>query len=168
MKFYTGVGSRETPEAVLQIMERIGAAMARKGWTLRSGAADGADAAFERGCDSVDSQLKEIFLPWKNFNNHPSPLYEVRDKALLERAELIISVIHPRWKFLTFGAKKLHTRNVFQVLGQDLEEPSEVVFCWTKNGKAVGGTATAINLAGQRDISVINLATMEVPEMYLI
>jgi len=45
-------------------------------------------------------------------------------------------------------AKKLHGRNVKQVLGDDLKTPSDFLLCWTKEGKDVGGTRTAIVLAG--------------------
>ena len=48
---YAGVGSRSTPAEVLHWMESIGRGMARAGMVLRSGAARGADSAFERGCD---------------------------------------------------------------------------------------------------------------------
>lgn len=50
---YTGIGSRETPAEILEIFEHLGAWFAKKGYTLRSGHADGADAAFENGCSSV-------------------------------------------------------------------------------------------------------------------
>ena len=58
---YAGVGSRSTPAKVLQWMEWIGRGMAEAGMVLRSGAADGADSAFERGCDSVggDKRMEE-------------------------------------------------------------------------------------------------------------
>ena len=49
MKWYTGVGSRETPSDILEVMESVGYALASQGWTLRSGGAVGADQAFERG-----------------------------------------------------------------------------------------------------------------------
>ena len=51
---YSGIGSRETPDNVLVVMEKLGAAFAKKGFVLRSGGADGADSAFERGCDSAN------------------------------------------------------------------------------------------------------------------
>ena len=59
---YAGVGSRSTPSGALQWMEAIGRAMAEAGLVLRSGAADGADSAFERGCDRVGGD-KRVYLP---------------------------------------------------------------------------------------------------------
>ena len=49
-KPYTGIGSRETPTAILDLMIAIGGVLAQRGFTLRSGGADGADDAFEQGC----------------------------------------------------------------------------------------------------------------------
>jgi len=49
MKFYTGVGSRKTPLSILKVMRKLGYKLAIDGWMLRSGGADGADSAFEKG-----------------------------------------------------------------------------------------------------------------------
>lgn len=50
-------------------------------------------------------------------------------------------------------------RNVLQILGGDFETPVERVVCWTLGGRVVGGTATALRLAMQYDIPIVNLAT---------
>ncbi|NYZ25158.1 hypothetical protein HND93_36125, partial [Azospirillum sp. ROY-1-1-2] len=67
MMHYAGIGSRETPPAVLEVMAAVGERLAQLGWVLRSGGAVGADQAFERGCDRVGGR-KEIFLPWPGFD----------------------------------------------------------------------------------------------------
>lgn len=54
--YYAGVGSRETPQDILNTMYKIGKYLASKGYTLRSGGAIGADTAFENGCDSVKGE----------------------------------------------------------------------------------------------------------------
>ena len=99
MKKYTGFGSRETPQETLELMEQIGEALARAGWFLRSGAADGADSAFERGCDKVGGD-KEIFLPWPGFSGHASQLNNV-DSAALDMA----AGVHPAWSHLSTGGR---------------------------------------------------------------
>ena len=48
--YYAGIGSRNTPKEVLDVFESIGKYLALQGFVLRSGGADGADRAFERGC----------------------------------------------------------------------------------------------------------------------
>jgi hypothetical protein len=152
---YTGIGSRSTPQSILDKMVNIAKALAGRGYTLRSGAADGADSAFEKGCDLVCGP-KEIYLPARKFNNSKSILYHVGEDALE-----LASTIHPAWDKCSGFAKLLHARNCYQVLGKDLKTPSLFVVCWTENGKAVGGTATAINLAIKNNIPVFNLALMD-------
>lgn len=154
MKYYTGVGSREVPSDIYEVMYSFAAKIAQKGWILRSGGASGSDTAFETGCDSVGGK-KEIYLPWKGFNNNNSDLHS---SAYAHEAIQIAMKIHPAWNGLTPTAKKLHSRNCFQVLGEDLQTPSKFVVCWTKDGKDVGGTRTAIVLARQHKIPVYNLA----------
>jgi hypothetical protein len=152
MKKYAGIGSRETPQDVLSKMSNIAEHLAKLGWLLRSGGADGADLAFEVGCDNAQGQ-KEIFLPWKEFNKSASVLYTPSKDAFI-----LASTIHPAWNNLSYGARKLHARNAHQVLGIELKDPVDIVVCWTQNGKEVGGTATALKLARQYKIRVINLA----------
>jgi hypothetical protein len=48
-KYYTGVGSRETPQVIIETIKKISYRMGQKGYILRSGGADGADLAFELG-----------------------------------------------------------------------------------------------------------------------
>lgn len=148
-KFVTGVGSREIPENIISIIKDISLKLSNNGYILRSGGADGADSAFEEGWNGI----KEIYLPWKGFNNNNSLLYNVSKEALE-----LASTIHPAWSRLSFGAKKLHGRNCYQVLGQNLNIPSNLLICWTKEGKSIGGTRTAIILAQNNNIPVYNLA----------
>ncbi len=152
MKYYTGVGSRSCPDLILGQIHLIAADLSNKGYILRSGGADGADLAFEKGSDSALGQ-KLIYLPWKNFNNNDSLLNTVTKEAFD-----LASTIHPAWNRCSIGAKKLHARNCYQVLGYDLKTPSEFLICWAKNGEEVGGTRTAIILAKQNNIPVFNLA----------
>lgn len=151
---YAGVGSRETPREVLTLMADLAQDLAKEGWVLRSGGADGADSAFEWGCDLKRGE-KEIILPWPMFNGNLSPLILPREGEVLERATLIAQQ-HNYWPALTLPARKLHTRNVLQVMGVTLDEPADCVICWTKGGKVVGGTATAIKVAKSLGIPVFN------------
>jgi hypothetical protein len=63
MKYYTGTGSRESPNNVLAIMTDIAKFLSETGYTLRSGGAPGADFCFELGVSG--RAKKEIYLPWK-------------------------------------------------------------------------------------------------------
>lgn len=66
---YTGVGARNTPDRILDIMEHVGYVLAQRGYVLRSGGAEGADKAFEAGCDAAHGN-KKIYIPWSGFNNY--------------------------------------------------------------------------------------------------
>jgi hypothetical protein len=145
-KPYTGVGARATPKGVSSRMTKFASLL--PDWTLRSGGANGADSAFENGALN-----KEIFLPWKGFNSNDSPLF-----TQSQEARDIAEKIHPKWTNLTEGMKKLHARNIHQVLGKDLNSPSLFLVCWTENGEEIGGTRTAIICAKENNIPVFNLA----------
>jgi hypothetical protein len=149
MRFYAGIGSRKTPEKVLNRMEAWGSMLAGWGLVLRSGAAEGADSAFERGCD-LKGGGKEIYLPWPYFNNHKSELNQPSTEAFT-----IAERYHPAWYKCTPAARKLHARNVHQLLGQDLQTPVLFVLCWHQNS---GGTMQAVRIANKYKIPVYNLA----------
>lgn len=149
---YAGIGSRSTPPETLSLIESIAARLAEKGWVLRSGGADGADSAFEKGCDQKQG-TKEIFLPWKKFNSNNSPLFNPTKECFELAAK-----IHPAWDNCSDGAKRLHARNCQQILGQDLDDPVSLVICWTLSGGVSGGTATAMKIAMQNNIPIVNLA----------
>jgi hypothetical protein len=148
---YTGVGSRSCPLDIKDQIILIASSLAKRGYTLRSGGADGSDNFFEIGCDFATGK-KEIYLPWKGFNKNKSELYGVSDEALK-----LASTIHPAWDYCSIGAKKLHGRNIFQILGKELNQPSNLLICWTQDGKAIGGTRTAIILAQKYNIPIYNL-----------
>jgi hypothetical protein len=149
---YAGVGSRKTPLDIQEMMFNFARLACDLGWTLRSGGAEGADEAFERGVHK--SYRKEIYLPWGAFNNNQSRWVKPSDEAM-ERAETLLGPDH--WENLSLGGRKLHARNVHQVLGKDCNDPVKFLICWTPRGNITGGTATAIRLAMLHDIPVFNL-----------
>jgi hypothetical protein len=158
--YYAGIGSRETPSEVLEIMKKLGQLLAEKGWVLRSGGADGADKAFEEGCDLGKGE-KEIFLPWKGFNDNKSTLYfkskEIPD-AIKQQAFALAEDFHPVWFDLSYGAKCLHARNGLQILGRDLNTPVSAVLFWSKY-VTKGGTSQALRIAAEKGISIFNVGT---------
>lgn len=157
---YAGVGSKKTPYQVCKELTVIGEFLADAGWLLRSGGAEGADQAFEDGCINANG-LREIYRPWcPRFNHGTDHQFCKPTKEAFELA----ATIHPNWsapKMLmnNEAGRKLHARNCHQVLGYWLDDPVDVVICWTQGGAITGGTATAIKLAMSRGIRVVNLAT---------
>lgn len=165
---YAGIGSRKTPPDVLSDMTRIAGALETLGFTLRSGGADGADLAFERGV--TDPAMKEIFLPWAGFNGSDSKLF-AQTQAQIDASMALAAKHHPAWDMLSArasgadpvaarkarAAMKLHARNGSQILGLNLDSPVRFVICWTEDGGATGGTGQAIRLAESLGIPVLNL-----------
>ena len=151
MRYYAGIGSRETPYHVCEMMTTIAKRLSSLDYICRSGGAPGADTAFENG-----AKYKQIFLPWDKFNGR-----------FIDEASYIIPPYngkyvfkyHPRAYKLTDAGKKLMSRNTYQILGLDLNTPVDFVLCWTKDGLASGGTGQAIRIANDRRIPVFNLKT---------
>jgi len=155
-KFYTGIGSRSTPPEIIELMTKIAVKLEEQGWTLRSGGAGGADIAFEKGVNN----LKEIYLPWPGFNNSTSTLHNITNEA-----KEIASENHEAWEWLKPSIRKLMTRNVYQVLGYDLNTHSSFLICYTSDGcehdetrtQKTGGTGLAISVASKQGIPIFNL-----------
>lgn len=159
MKCYAGVGSRETPPEILDLMRHAARALAASGWVLRSGHADGADMAFEEGA----AGRAQIYLPWPHYN-HETPVQGWSMGFPDALAVELASEVHPAWYRLGGGGRKLHGRNMHIVLGPQLVDPVQWVLCWTEEGRRRGGTATTIRLAEKRRIKVFNLWHAEVQE----
>lgn len=153
--YYTGIGSRETPQDIGQFMVGLAGHLSELGYILRSGAADGADSYFESG-----ALRKEIYLPWRGFNGHCSDRYDVCEEAVR-----IASHHHSAWAKLSQPVRKLMGRNVYQILGDSFVHPSEFVVCWTPDGceswytrsAKTGGTGLVISIASSLGIPVFNL-----------
>lgn len=140
MKYYAGIGSRETPFKCCEKMSEIATYLEKRGWILRSGGAQGADQAFESGL--VSGSNGEIFYP-----NDPTPMW----------TDVFTDHFHPAPDRLKEFPRKLMNRNAMQILGVDGNTPVKMVICWTKDGKASGGTGQAIRIAEYFGIPVFNL-----------
>jgi hypothetical protein len=116
------------------------------GWVLRSGGAPGADKVFE----SHAGTQKEIFTSKSDI---PDGAFGIAEE------------VHPAWDMCNEHARRLHARNVMQILGQNLDAPVRCVICWTPDGcedhcsrtMATGGTGQAISVASLLNIPVYNL-----------
>lgn len=189
--FYSGIGSRETPEEILGVMEDAAFRLARLGFILRSGKAGGADAAFQKGMqkffETIDISpgnlyrgrpLAEIYIPWDGFGSDDADLWDFWDIPLNYLDYLIpeqksvrdalVEEIHPNFEALkrSRGAFALHSRNMHQVLGGNILKPKPSKFCLyyapeDKKGNPKGGTATAVNLCKKYGVRTLNLNTDE-------
>jgi O-acetyl-ADP-ribose deacetylase (regulator of RNase III) len=177
-KTFAGIGSRETPGDVADLMRRYAAAACLSGYTLRSGGADGADLAFEDGMRVALEIAKEkgitlaegnrVYLPWASFRrdlegmSFTSTVEHPRSIAMVEEH-------HPMGKSLSRGPMALMRRNCHQVLGDDLRDPVHRIICWTQDGATAGpqtssktgGTGMAIRLADIHGVSIYNMRNKE-------
>jgi hypothetical protein len=182
---YAGIGSRETPDDILALMTDLGAAFGRLGWVLRSGGAPGADTAFERGAFSVNGP-RRIYLPRRAFGplprqDDPDAVVPLDDLGALvwREAQTMAETLHPGWEKLTAlalrddaagrkaaGTLTLLTRNMFQVMGDSLESPVDLVVCYGEKPvlnehnfciDVEGGTGQAVRLAAEMHIPTYNL-----------
>jgi hypothetical protein len=145
-----GIGSRKTPENVLALFRQLGQSIAECGGILRSGNANGADAAWQEGAGDAS----RIYLPWATYNPN-----NLRGKSIIveSRSDLeeLVDKFHPAPQNLSPGARALIRRNIPIILGYDLQKPVDSVVCWTSGA---GGTAFSLDIATANNIPVLNLA----------
>ena len=159
---YAGIGSRDTPPQILQLMTRLAGAMEQQGWLLRSGGARGADAAFEAGV--ANPAHRAIFLPDNYFNGRragPGGYYNAQALPGWAAALETVNQYHPAPERLSPFARALMARNAMQVLGPNLDRPANLVVAWTPGGAMKGGTSQAIRMAQDYGIPVRNLGNAE-------
>jgi hypothetical protein len=161
-KYYAGIGSRKTPENIQLLETQLATKLDTLDYILRSGNADGSDKAFQKGSKNYLSYRADYYTVAVNNDLHKFDYSDARYTEALVLAEKL----HPAWDKCSEYARKMHTRNVFQILGLQLKAPVEFVICWTPEGEVeeshlsirTGGTATALRLAFQLSIPVYNLA----------
>ena len=153
---YAGIGARATPANVLADMETMARWLARTGWHLSSGGADGADAAFAAGAPAGQ---RTVWLPWRGYNGHRGPDCRVLSAAELSACIKIAAPLHPAWERCSPAVRKLHARNA-AVLGLTLNRPVDACVCRTAGGRDEGGTGMGIRIAEARGIPVFNLGSM--------
>lgn len=150
---YAGIGSRDTPPNVLEQMKAIAEELSKfRNVVLRTGGAVGADNAFLEGVFSGCGTY-ELYLPWPKYNGHTeATLKNPTDVAVHNVAQYV-----PHWDYCRESVRKLHGRNMHIILGDTLDTPVDFVICYTPNGKTVGGTAIAMNIATAYGIPIFNL-----------
>ena len=156
MDCYAGIGSRvisdEHRDRIISVAKLLS-----KDYTLRSGGAEGADSAFEQGCDEAQGK-KEIFLPWKNFNGNKSEFFLPPHNHIPEYLVKIASEYYPRWNTVPLSVQKFHARNVQQILGKEANDPVRFVVCCTNRSEGnIGGTTFGMLLARMNGIHVYNI-----------
>ena len=160
-RYYAGIGARNIPARSTVEIQSLAKMLSAQHYVLRSGAAMGADQAFEEAASS-ECGMKEIFLPWKGFNGHDSGT-EWNEKKCISIAQ----IFHTDWDQLPKKVQLSCARNVAQILGPEpgISTPTQFVLCWAKDsvilgGKIVdcsGGTGHAVRIAAKNNIPVFNI-----------
>ena len=160
---YAGIGSRETPDSILDLIGKISQRLDRLGYTLRSGGAVGADTGFE-----LWSTNKVLF-----YADHACKIFGGASRRVeyapadIELMEGFVQKHHPVPMALKGTGRKLMRRNTLQVMAHNLsgiELPRvDFVLCWTPDGsldgasRSAGGTGQALRIAHHHGIPVFNL-----------
>ena len=177
---YAGIGARETPTVMLDAMEELARRLASSGWTLRTGFSPGADQAFARGAMQAGGEI-ELYLPSPGFESQALSLLvgdapgsrgrgggavRVLSRPTAQARQMAME-FHPAWHALDEPARLLRSRDVHEILGEDLEDPVAMVICWTPDGSidgrgpGAGGTGQALRVADAHAVPVYNLARPE-------
>ncbi len=154
---YAGIGARATPVAVLADMTVLAGWLARTGWHLSSGGANGADTAFAEG---TPAGQRTIWLPWRDCNGNRGTDCRVLSAEAMAECIEIAAPLHPAWERCSPAVRMLHARNAAVLLGDTLGRPVDAVVCWSERGAVTGGTGMAIRIAEARGIPVLNLGSM--------
>lgn len=176
LKWFAGIGSREIPHDISVRMYNACTQLYEKGYGVRSGGAEGSDTVCEIAYNDFKDPLgyKQIFvvnslysgnyLYIRSYPNGGVRLISHGKIGLnqyslekIDRLRNFAKIYHPAWHRLSKYAQDLHTRNSCQIMGEDLDDPVDFVLCYTKDGKATGGTGQAIRIAEAHNIPVYNL-----------
>lgn len=141
MKTYAGIGNRLISFDTFCALRTMAQQLAKLGWALRTGGADGSDKAFEQGAAIAGGDYV-VYRP----------------KDATEEARLVAARFHPYWFALKPYTQNLMARNAQIILGLDLQQPVDTVFVYTVNEEE-GGSAFAMRVARAYKIPVLNLAT---------
>ncbi len=168
--FFTGIGSRNTPEKYLNILENVSRFIVDTyKLKLRSGHAVGADRACEKGANG----FADIYLPWKTYGIRPyknDPGMEVIGNAIIPEREKEIAefmcdlVARKPYQEMERGVQLLMERNVNQIIGHTdpVHELSRIVLCYSPD---IGGTSYATALARHFDIHITNILNLNLSEV---
>lgn len=141
MTFYvTGIGSRKTPPNAIDQLEELGALVRRLGGVIRSGDAEGADRAWQRGHGSA-----ELYLPREGWVSCFRPVAEM---------------LHPNPEALRGYSMQLICRNIAMLTPPNGAVPSDACIGWCqrgRDGRPRGGTAFTMRAARHFGIPVLEL-----------
>ena len=168
-KTYAGVGSGATPIEIQILMNKLAEFLDKKGYTLNSGNALGADKAFEGAIQPWEKDENGKVIKWSTYSYKPSKMNIFKANDATDKCREIAKQVHPNSNIKGY-VLDLHARNLLQVFGENLDTPVDFVICWTPRNKkgdvvttheqrdsSTGGTGQAISYASMRGIPVVNM-----------
>lgn len=159
---YAGVGNRDTTINGNSLIQEIAVLLDQHGYDLSTGdASKGADEVF---WTTSTSPYKRRYGPVGKAARSDTIIVEPNTLAY-KRAQEISSRLHPKWRWVSQPIRELHIRNVFELLGDQADQPVEFMVCWTKDrvctasetSKKTGGTGQAIRIAEAFGIPIFNI-----------
>lgn len=157
---YAGIGARTTPPDIIELMRTLATAYAKKGYTLQTGAAKGADQAYAEGALYGGGRVR-LYLPWPSYEQEwvsslvgDLEIISLKDSDKL--AHMSVAELHPTFENLSQGVRKLHARN-FLIL-----KDAEFVSCWTPRGLEEGGTGQGLRIAERQRQQIWNLGNQAI------
>lgn len=149
---YAGIGARVTPKTELPELTAIAKRLEEQGYILQSGNGDGPDIAFQNGAKNCI-----VFPPWDGFNGgHPNAVKP--PKEMWQKALKIVVELHPNARGLVKSVLAMHCRNVFILLGEQVNRPVDFVVYKRPTWTTTGGTSMGIKIADKFNIPKYNLS----------
>lgn len=160
---YTAAASRQTPEELIPVMEGLAEQLAKMKWNMRSGYREGMDTHFTIGA-AMGNGAKELYIPWQSFNTGMHKRNDVRVCHCLDKhleAIDIASRFYPNWKTVGDAVQMYLVRNVFMLTGEKINEPSDMLVCWSLPQGSLTVTSEVVRMAEYLGIPVFNLIDPE-------
>lgn len=158
------IGSRRLSAGAIAACESGGADLARAGYVVSSGGAQGADQAFMRGALGGGGRVV-CYLPWARYEAEALASMrhlggelsiEVYDPARDTEWLSLAEANHPAWERCSRGARSLHARNSGIVLGRASSERAAVVVAMPSVDYS-GGTMQGMRLSQTSGVAVWDL-----------
>lgn len=171
-RFVAIVGSRNTPETILELMIRLGRTYTDMGIAVSSGDAYDSDRAgwygakqskeFDHvGCRIFLNKSKRNGQPISNFHGFVDTRFNCPQRDM---AEAMALKARGTFAGLNSWGIELHTRNVYQIFGLNLDAPVEACIFYAepkRNDTVSGGTNTAYQLAKMGNVPIIKNLYLE-------
>jgi hypothetical protein len=157
---YAALGNENPPAHIIDLINKFAKELEDAGYTMRTGGMKGTEDLFEKAV----SVLKEIHLPWRDFDQKESKFTYTPDNA-----KLIAARFQPGWDGLKPFIQTFLAKNVRVLMGKDLKSPVLFLITWSEDGAEsareksakTGNAGHGIAVASELRIPIFNLGRPE-------